>query len=94
MLFYTSCSGVAGNFEKGQERNRERVIKDVLSCQPLLEEKSLRPQVCGRCELIYRDNKLIIAPAEGCPAYEVLKCTTKGGDSFTINNLSCKPLFR
>ncbi|RMH05877.1 MAG: hypothetical protein D6699_02935 [Aquificota bacterium] len=69
-------------------------IKDVKDCVPLLGEGSLRPQVCGRCEIKLKEGKLYILPAKGCPRYEAYRCTTKDGRVFEINNLSCEPKFK
>lgn len=69
-----------------------KVIEDVVICKSLLDEKALRPQVCGRCVLSFEGGSLKITPAEGCPRYEALGCTTADGKVFVINNVSCTPV--
>lgn len=68
------------------------VIEEVLYCNSAITEKSLVPQVCGRCELEFKDEKLYIKPAKGCPRYDVLTCQLRSGEFFLINNVSCKPI--
>jgi len=63
----------------------------ITSCEPMLGKDSLRPAVCGKCHIEVKDGKLLITPAEGCPAYQVYKCTTRDGKTFFINTLGCKP---
>ncbi|RMH79707.1 MAG: hypothetical protein D6674_06910 [Acidobacteria bacterium] len=68
--------------------------EDVLSCTPTLDEKAIRPTVCGRCEIRLKDGKLYIEEARDCPRYEVYRCTRSDGKSFYINNLNCQPFDR
>ncbi|MGC8853061.1 MAG: hypothetical protein ACP5P0_05605, partial [Hydrogenobacter sp.] len=66
----------------------------VANCKSLFDDKSLRPQVCGRCNLNFKEKRLIIEPAEGCPRYEALVCTSTDGKVFVINNLLCVPKWK
>ncbi|MFN3263692.1 MAG: hypothetical protein ACK42C_02175 [Aquificaceae bacterium] len=63
----------------------------VVSCEPVLGRDALRPAVCGKCHIKVEAGRLVITPAEDCPAYQVYRCTTRDGKSFFINNLGCKP---
>ncbi len=67
------------------------VVENVLYCKSVITEKSLIPQVCGKCELEVRGGKLYISPAGGCPRYDALACQLRSGELFLINNLTCKP---
>lgn len=67
------------------------VVEEVLYCSSVITEKSLVPQVCGKCELEVRDEKLYIKPAKGCPKYDALTCQLRSGEFFLINNVSCRP---
>lgn len=69
-----------------------KIIDDVATCKSLLDDKSLRPQVCGKCNLRFEGKSLRIEPAEGCPPYEALGCTSTDGKVFVINNVSCAPI--
>lgn len=68
-----------------------KIIEDVLYCKSVITEKSLIPQVCGKCEFEFRGGKLYIKPAKRCPKYDVLACQLRSGEFFLINNLSCMP---
>ncbi|RLJ70546.1 hypothetical protein BCF55_0822 [Hydrogenivirga caldilitoris] len=68
------------------------VVENVLYCKSVITEKSLVPQVCGKCELEVMEDKLYIKPSTGCPKYDALACQLRSGELFLINNLSCKPV--
>lgn len=70
---------------------QNRSIEGVLSCTPTLDERAIRPAVCGKCEIAVKDGKLYIMEAKGCPRYEVYRCTLSDGKTFYINNLNCQP---
>lgn len=68
-----------------------KVVENVLYCKSVITEKSLIPQVCGKCELEVKGGKLYIKKAKGCPKYDAWACQTSKGEFFLINNLSCTP---
>jgi len=68
-----------------------KIVENVLYCKSVITEKSLVPQVCGRCELEVKEGKLYIKKVEGCPRYDAWVCQTSAGEFFLINNLNCTP---
>ena len=68
------------------------VIEGILHCRSAIEKGALVPQVCGKCELEFRNGKLYIKTAGGCPKYSALLCELVSGKIFLINNLSCEPV--
>lgn len=68
-----------------------KVVENVLYCKSVITEKSLIPQVCGKCELEFKEGWLYIKEAKGCPKYDAWVCQTSEGEFFLINNLSCTP---
>ncbi len=71
---------------KGQGEN---TWYHVASCERI--KTRLAPTVCGKCRLKQEEDKLLVIPAQDCPAYETYRCTTKEGKTFLINTLGCKP---
>ncbi len=95
LLLSASC-GIVRTGEEGLYRYtlRTTVIEGVENCESLLKKDSLRPQVCGRCKIIFeaQRNRLVVAETDECVPYDAYGCSTTFGDVFVINTLSCKPL--
>ncbi len=101
-LFICSCGALGERAKDGEKLQpttalkvktiTTTVIEDVVSCKLLLDERSPRPQACGKCEISLEGNSLKIAPVEKCLRYEVYGCSTTDGKAFLINNFSCTPI--
>ena len=92
LLILTTCFLLSHSLEIKKECSG--VIEGVLRCRSAIEKGALVPQVCGKCELEFRDGKLYIKTAKGCPKYDALLCELVSGEVFLINNLSCEPVRR
>ncbi|MFN3504648.1 MAG: hypothetical protein ACK4Y7_00360 [Caldimicrobium sp.] len=73
----------------GKNGGNIRIIDNIETCQKVKME--IKQAVCGRCILKCEGEKLYIIPTQECPPYEVYKCKTKDGKSFSINNFRCEP---
>lgn len=81
-----SCAELSGKVGGGMS-----FAEDVLSCEPTLDPRALRPAVCGRCEIKVEEGRLVIQETKECLRYEVYRCRRKDRTTFLINNFRCQP---